>query len=230
MRIKAYLLISLPLMLMASTAGADEPTFGRSGQLAVTWDQGLGSSGVSTESFAAGSAVVVTPGSESTLDFQYLSLSGNGGTAEHFGLAPSVHYFVGDNISLGAQVLFGVTNVSSGHDVSSVNGTSSTTMVDWGVAPSVGYNIAVGDRVSIWPRVFFGYGNASTNHNGPSLSVVSLGAYVPVIFHPVNHFFLGIGPNVYTQLSVSNGFSSDVAKVTAVGLFATFGGYFLGRE
>ena len=52
-------------------------------------------------------------------------------------LAPAADYFVVDNVSLGAQVLFGLVTSSPGG-----NGNSTTTTL-YGLAPEVGYDNAV---------------------------------------------------------------------------------------
>jgi hypothetical protein len=95
----------------------------------------------------------------------------------------------------------------------------------------VGYNLPLSDTVSFWPKVYFGYATYSTSNNGPSGNESAIGVYAPFLFHPVPHFFIGIGPNASTQLSNSEslgGMNSDLAKVTQIGLQATLGGWFLG--
>lgn len=227
MRIATFLgVLAASMVTMAGTAIADGPGgggsgFGHAGQLAVTWDQALGSTFV----VSGNTTGLGGPGSWSMLDFQYVSLSNNGGSGTHFGLAPSAHYFVIDNLSVGGQVMFGMTNVSP------ANGGQSTSFTSWGIAPEVGYNVGLTDNLSVWPKAFFGYQSSSQSNNGPTVNTSALGVYVPVLYHPTNHFFVGIGPNFSLQLSGSasqNGQSVDTSKATVFGLFATFGGYFLG--
>ena len=217
--------------LVSSVALADGggPNFGKSGQLAISWDQALGTPFVVAGSSGAGlgGLAPLVPGSWSLIDFQYLSLNNNGGSATQFGLAPAADFFVIDNLSVGGQLLFSLASTSP----SQGSGVSQTT---FGIGPEVGYNVGITDNISVWPKVFFGYQSASVSNNGGSSSVGAIGVYVPFLYHPAPHFFLGIGPNFATQIisSVSpgnGGASVDGYKATSFGLTATFGGYFLGN-
>jgi hypothetical protein len=209
-------------------AQADGPKFGRAGQLAISWDQAMGTPfivGGLIPGGIAGTAPLI-PGSWSLIDFQYVSLTNNGGSATQFGVAPAADFFVVDNLSIGGQVLFAIASTSPSQG-------SGVTETSFGIAPQVGYNIALGESFSVWPKVFFAYQTQSVSNNGGSANESALGAYVPLLYHPVSHFFIGIGPNFATQLgnSVSpanGGPSADETKATTVGLTATFGGYFLG--
>jgi hypothetical protein len=208
-------------------ADGGTPNFGKSGQLAISWDQALGTPFVvgGTASGLGGTAPLV-PGSWSMIDFQYVSLNNNGGSATQFGLAPAADFFVIDNLSVGGQLLFSIASTSP-------NQGPGTSYTSFGIAPEVGYNIGLTDRISVWPKLFFGYQSTSVSNNGGSYSEGALGVYVPFLYHPAQHFFLGIGPNFATQL-ISNispgngGPSVDGSKATTFGITATFGGYFLG--
>jgi hypothetical protein len=220
MRISILMGLIAVTSLIPAVARADGPTFGRRGQLALSWDQAL----ITTAGI--GSAPGGPPGSASMLDVQYESASNNGGAVSRFGLAPTADYFIIDHLSLGAQILGSVAVYSPN------TGTGATT-TSFGLAPQVGYNINVTSGISLWPKIFFGYATRSTDHGGISVNATAIGAFVPVLFHPVSHFYIGIGPNFSTELSsnVSGGgtsTSTDGTKITAVGLMATFGGYFLG--
>src|SRR6516162_3487881 len=95
----------------AQAGAAGGPAFGQSGELAVSWDQPL----------VAGSFAAIGPANNSgapapmaltPIGFQYYTVSGNGGSATLFSLAPAVDYFVIDNLSIGGQLMFGVLSES----------------------------------------------------------------------------------------------------------------------
>jgi hypothetical protein len=209
--------------LVSATALADGgANFGKSGQLVITWDQAL------TSTYAYGSSGplpsvtnVGSPGSASMLDFEYVGVSNNYGSFTHFGIAPSAHFFVTDNLSVGGQLVLGIGSYSP----SQGPGTSVTNV---GIAPEIGYNIGINDMFSFWPKLFFGYQNEALSNNGGSYSQAVLGVYAPFLFHVAPHFFLGIGPNLSTQLVSTQANGPDLPKATVFGIMATFGGYFLG--
>ena len=103
---------AVPAMAWAADAGG-AANFGKAGQLAISWDQAIGTPFVvAGASAAAGGASGFgqPPGSWSMIDFQYVSLSNNGGSGTQFGLAPAADYFVIDNLSVGGQLLLSIAN------------------------------------------------------------------------------------------------------------------------
>jgi hypothetical protein len=221
MRFHVCAVLFLTVFAVPAAALADGPTtFGKAGQLAISWDQPMGGVAVS----AAGG--LSAPVSMSAIDFQYITASNNGGSGTHFGIAPAADYFVIDSLSIGGQVLFGLSSLSPG------NGGPSSSVTSFGIAPQVGYNLGLTDNISFWPKLYFAYVSSSTNNNGPSVSTGTLGIFAPFLYHPAQHFYLGIGPNLASQLVVSqsnNGNSTqNPSKLTVFGVMATFGGWFLG--
>jgi hypothetical protein len=222
---------AIPAMAWADGGG---PNFGKSGQLAISWDQAIGTpyvvggaAGATAAGGAGGAGVLLAPpGSWSMIDFQYASLSNNGGSGTQFGLAPAADYFIMDNISVGGQILFSLASYSPPQGP----GVSATT---FGIAPQVGYNLGLTDNISFWPKLFFQYANTGISNNVGSVSSAAIGIFAPFLYHPVQHFFVGIGPNFSAQVISSfspggGGASVDLAKATTFGITATFGGYFLG--
>ena len=84
------------------------------------------------------------------------------------------------------------------------------------VGPRVGYNIRLSPDLSVWPSAFGALGT-SWFTNGSS-SALRVGGSVPVLFHPVPHFFVGLGPHLETDLTGSS-------KSTTYGLGLTVGGW-----
>jgi opacity protein-like surface antigen len=138
-------------------------------------------------------------------------------------IQPSLDYFVIPNLSIGGAV--GVAHGTGAVGVPDVSGTGIL------VEARVGYNIPLNDMFSIWPHLGIGYEHVSVDFNGGSGSGyrVPLIVTVPVLWHPADHFFLGVGPTLTTELANSitvNGQSMDQQKTTDVGLTAVLGGYF----
>jgi hypothetical protein len=209
-----------------SAHAADEPRFGAAGQLSLGSDLNLVAAGT-VLSFAGGisagvGAGVLTPAT--MLDLGGATYSNNGGSQVGVGLAPAADYFVIDNLSLGLELLLGYLSYSP----PSVPGVTvkSGNLTEYGIAPRVGYNIPLTSSLSLWPKVFFEHAGYSL---GGSLAgygnVQLLGAYVPVLYHPVPHFYVGLGPNILTELGASPS-SSTSSKVTTYGIFASIGGWF----
>ena len=82
----------------------------------------------------------------------------------------------------------------------------------------------------IWPHVGLGYIHTSYDNGGSGANnfssyTVTLDVFVPLLFQPVPHFFLGGGPFLATDL-VSKLEGGDTTKTTDIGLMSTIGGYF----
>ena len=155
----------------------------------------------------------------------YTTLSEGDFSASALQLQPAVDYFVIPTLSIGGQlsILYNTADDGAG---------SSANRTVVGILPRVGYNIALSPLASIWPRVALGYLHTSESSDvsgAPSTSGYSivLEAFVPFLFHPVPHFFVGGGPIVSTEL-VSKIEDVEFPKATNIGLVSTIGGYFGG--
>jgi hypothetical protein len=154
--------------------------------------------------------------SDASLTIQRRSISGADGGTTAIQLAPAADYFVINNLSVGGFI--GFDYVNSGSSDSS----------RFSIGPRVGYNLPFSDLVSIWPKAGFSFAhtsNSSETGTGSttvttttSNSAFALNLYVPVMFHPVQHFFAGFGPFLDTDLSGD-------AKATAFGGKLTLGGW-----
>jgi hypothetical protein len=188
------------------------PRFGARGQWAL-----LGGTNVSLSSFS----------------YDHSSAGGSGVT-----VSPELDYFFLRNVSLGLAVdaSYGDTQ-GYGADGSLVE--TRETSVSGGVR--VGVNIPLGELFSWFPRLTVGYEwirrqerllsgqslsisgpypSPSTLESGPYLS-----AYAPLLVHPVRHFFLGFGPEVFRELSaVSGGSSNFGGQETSFGVGFVAGG------
>jgi hypothetical protein len=140
--------------------------------------------------------------------------TGSGATS--ISLAPSLQYFVARGLAVGVGVSFG-------HTSSSGNGTSTV----YGGEVSLGYDLPLATRLSFFPRAFFGGTHADfstppgvTVIGAGSSGAIDFGVFAPVLFHPVEHFFLGFGPELATF-----GASSDPFRSQSFALVTTIGGW-----
>ena len=125
-------------------------------------------------------------------------------------LAPAFDYFIAPQLSLGGQVVFGYATDNVG----------SRTSIGFG--PRVGYNIPLREMFSLYPRVGFGFLHESVSLKGGgsgSGNAFTLTLYAPFLFHPVPHFFIGLGPAADIGIAGS-------AKTTQIALITTVGGWF----
>jgi hypothetical protein len=102
----------------------------------------------------------------------------------------------------------------------------------WSTGLRVGYSLAMGPSFSFWPKVNVDYRHTSliatdlsmlqqgVFANEYSFDSMVIGVFAPVLFHPVPHFFLGLGPNF--QAAVLSSAGTD----TSYGLMFTLGGWF----
>jgi hypothetical protein len=168
------------------------------------------------EAFGAQGHLAVS--SDAGFSLTHTSIGDNGGDSTNVLFMPAADYFVIQNLSLGGFV--GVDYLSFGNDVSTTTFT---------IGPRVGYDIALADKFSFWPRGGFFFDSVSlsttTTINGmsqtSSASTTHLGLNLsaPFLYHPVPHFFLGIGPLLSTDLTGDR-------KQTTFGAGFTIGGYF----
>jgi hypothetical protein len=167
------------------------------------------------EMFGAQRQIAIS--SDASLTIQRRTISDVSGGTTSIQLAPAADYFVANNLSIGGFVAFDYT--TSGDNDSS----------RFSIGPRVGYNFPFSDLVSIWPKGGFSYAHTSSTVSVPgsggsnvstttSSGAFALNIFVPVMFHPVRHFFAGFGPFLDTDLSGD-------AKATAFGGKLTIGGW-----
>jgi hypothetical protein len=152
--------------------------------------------------------------SDAGLSISNTSVSGVDGSTTTLVLRPAIDWFFADSISLGGFV--GVEyNSSPGGSTSVIS-----------IGPRIGYNLPISERVSVWPKLGFSLANTSVKTDGvggvgdvdESNTSVQLNVFAPVMFHPVQHFFLGFGPALDLDLSGD-------AKATTIAARLTLGGW-----
>jgi hypothetical protein len=136
----------------------------------------------------------------------------------YLSLTPSADVFVARNISVGGALFF---RYDASQTVALGPAYQRAQYVDvkttsYGAAVRVGVNLPLGDWISLWPRAAVGIWtfkvdaptlNASLDPNAPALragytqTALWLGLFAPVLVHPARHIFLGLGPDVFVDLS-----------------------------
>lgn len=131
-------------------------------------------------------------------------------------IAPALDLFLAPNLSVGGQVVFARSDQGALEEQL------------FGLGARVGYVIGLG-KVSIWPRAGFTFarGSVELGDNDVTQTTFTLNVFAPVLYHPVDHFFLGLGPKLDYDVYADNDLDEvEAAKTTAIGLVSTVGGYF----
>ena len=122
----------------------------------------------------------------------------------YINVAPGLDYFIKDQISVGASLDLGTT-IGDGPDETVLGG-----------AVRLGYNMPVAESLSFWPRAKAGIVHSSTSTIAASDTTSFLiGLDAPVLFHPVNHFFVGAGPKL--DFFIGDGSGVDIGVQTLIG-------------
>lgn len=136
------------------------------------------------------------------------NIGGSSGSGTSFAMVLGADYFLRQNLSLGAFI--GFNRPGEG---------------EWGfsLGGRAGYNIPLATSVSFWPRLQLALARTTVDIGGTSQStnVLNLAVYAPVLFHIVEHFFVGIGP--VFDVNVVHTDADD--KPWEIGITSTIGGY-----
>ena len=172
----------------SSDALANSETFGNQGNFVIRTDTNIGG--------GMAPAAATNVGFGTTFDV---------GTSIF--LAPAADYFVIKNLSVGAAMPL-VINIAG------AAGGGGTTVL-FGLLGRVGYNLSFSDKFGIWPQAGIGFRHLSMGGGSDTAAQMKLSA--PFMFHPADHFFLGLGPDFTT------GFKDGTNNL---GFNFVIGGYF----
>ncbi len=161
------------------------------------------------EPFGDARVLVISAGTTASFSYE----SGGGVKYTDVELEPSVDYFVVRHLSLGGYFLLS-------NDHASGTGVILDQTFTYGVAPRIGCDLPVSEHFSIWPKasVVFEHTHITGVYVAPTTDI-TLDLYVPFLFHPVPHFFVGAGPYLDTLLK------SDTNGETTVGVKLSIGGW-----
>jgi hypothetical protein len=216
--VSRFCLLNLALAVPSVALAQGEEVTGKGTAANVNADRpALPAVAANTAAGRFGDKSQLTISSDAGLSIGTTSVSDIDGSTTTITLRPAIDYFVANNLSLGGFI---------GLDYVKAGGSHATTFA---IGPRVGYNLAFSDRFSLWPKLGFSYSSTdvstdvSTAPNttvsiGNSGSHLALNVYVPVMFHPVQHFFLGFGPALDTDLSGD-------ARTTTIAGRLTVGGW-----
>jgi hypothetical protein len=121
-------------------------------------------------------------------------------------LAPGAMWFPTNNVAIGGQMIYAFNDF--GASVHSL-----------GFEPLVGFGVPLDDHLAFFPRVGMQFLWAFASGGG-SANRASIDGFAPLLFIPVPHFYIGLGPRLFVDVASSG------AKQTSFGLSSEIGGYF----
>lgn len=142
------------------------------------------------------------------------SLSGRGGSTTAVQFRPAVDFFVIDNLSVGLFAGFDYVRMPTGN----------TTAFSTG--PRVGYDVPFSRAFSVWPRLglSYSYTRQSIDENEiisgddhTSASAMALNLSAPIMYHPIDHVFIGFGPAFDVDLVGDEKATTVAARLTLGG-------------
>ncbi len=136
-------------------------------------------------------------------------------------LQPALDVFVVRGLSVGGRLTY-----AAFWDNPTSASAQSSSSAEYGVAPRVGYDLPFSDSFSFWPKASVSYALARSSSGGVTTTTSYVGAQLiaPVLFHPVYHFYLGLGPQVGAGLWNSSNFANGVGYGVAFVMGGWFGG------
>jgi hypothetical protein len=180
---------------------------------------GGGTAGVVGADLAGGFGVLGQLVVSDDISFNLIHESAGSQSRWNIAIQPALDYFIAPNISVGGAI-------GIGHTSASVNGMGSADTTVIGIAAQGGYALRLTEMLSLWAKLSLGYTHVGYSFGSMSASgyVIPLRIFVPILFHPVQHFFIGVGPVLAFQLANKTESTSN-PKETDIGLLSTIGGY-----
>ena len=137
-------------------------------------------------------------------------------------IAPELSWFLADHFALGLSLRYEITKVT-------VGGVDRGTQTSSGIAPYAAYDVPLSALLSLYPSAGLQFLSEAGDRKSWGLT-----AFVPLLLHPVPHFFLGFGPFLTAELiaTVPNPVpvpvppTVDTDKTFTFGARSMIGGYF----
>jgi hypothetical protein len=133
--------------------------------------------------------LVIRGGSQLLIEHQEstgVQVAGTIATPDVLSLSASVDAFVARHFSVGFRG-------GSTHDF----GSDAFNYISLG--PTIGYDVPLGGSLSLWPTVTLHYGYSWYGQGSHGQSI-ELTGYLPLLYHPAPHFFVGWGPFVAREV------------------------------
>jgi hypothetical protein len=176
-----------------------------------------------------GSAGTATLDSELELYAHGTSYTGTPNRYGAYGAAFGGDYFVADHVSFGGG--FSVTAIDvAGQNVATRNPYTKTDTA-YAFFVRLGVEIPLGKAASLYPRASLGMEGESfrtdegSATNAGSDSGLYASVYAPILVHVARHFFVGFGPDAYTDLGRTFSPGNQTINATSVGAGLTVGGW-----
>ncbi len=176
--------------------------------------------------FGEAGEFVLTSDFVTSVDF--LSYAGTPSSSVAVNVAPGVDYFVLNHVAVGVAAEFSYGSVTALDPTAQAEGipiplTVTTTNKSIGIAPRVALDIPLGVALSVYVRadVAFGVGavdeRSVTSENSDSYTFVTAGLFAPLLVHPAQHLFVGLGPSLSHDLSRTINESGYSNRATTLG-------------
>jgi hypothetical protein len=170
----------------------------------------------------------------SVLSASHYEYDNSQATGSSFEFSPGADYFVARGVSIGIDADASYV-YAQGYDSSGELFQARTTRVAF--APRVGFNIPLGRMVSLYPRFTLGYESISTletdafGENGvtASQSGAFVKLFVPILFHPIPRFYIGVGPDLFHDFGAVTGGPTPGGQATTLGASFVVGAYWGGE-
>ncbi len=163
------------------------------------------------DKFGFGNPHVWAFSTDAGLQISRTTISGRDGAIATITVQPALDYFVIKNLSVGGFV--GLQYQKAGSAKSTI----------FQIGPRVGYNFELARKLSIWPKLGFSYSHTNQNNGDDKANSLALNLFAPVMLHPAEHFFAGLGPFLDADLSGDN-------RATTWGIKLTLGGWIQGKS
>lgn len=152
---------------------------------------------------------------------------GTEASATSFSFSPGFDYFVVPHLALG---LTGGFSTSTSKTVTPQGRTQTVDHTSFSMGPRLAVDLPFSPWFSLYPRSSITIGQEDfdsvrdTARNEHSVSVVTVGLYVPLLFHFASHAFVGFGPEISHNLVAAEDFGPQ-NRATHVGASFTVGGW-----
>jgi hypothetical protein len=180
----------------------------------------------------------------SDISFSKSSFSASSASVESLVFSPDIDYFVLPNVSVGLALDLSYAD-AKGDGVDGSLGEFRATTLSGGV--HFGFNLPLGSALSWFPQVTIGYESTRQTDRtvvGPPLSVAvnPLGyasaaqsglyadIYAPFLFHVVDHFFFGFGPEFFHDFGSEGSGLGVGGQRTQIGAAFVVGAYWGGEQ